>query len=308
MINRPIYEKQVDLLLKVLPLVIQESCFAIKGGTALNVFVRDLPRLSVDIDLTYLPLNPREQALTEIKKALNRIKGRVIKHIPNVFITENHTKPEKHINRLFIKTPHAQIKIEPNFIMRGSVFPIQTLSLCQSAKDYFKQDIKDAPILSFADLYAGKICAALNRQHPRDLFDIKLLLENEGITSDLLKATIVYLACDKRPMHELISPNIKQNQETLFENEFNGMVMSKLSYDELSTVLPNLITTLKKKFKEEEKEFLLSVARGEPLWDLLDLPHLSELPALRWRVENVKIMSDEKRVFTIHSLKEALEK
>lgn len=50
-----------------------DSCFALKGGTAINLFVRNLPRLSVDIDLAYLPMNNRQQALDEIDTALKTI-------------------------------------------------------------------------------------------------------------------------------------------------------------------------------------------------------------------------------------------
>ena len=53
------YRGQVALLIRALPLVAEEPAFALKGGTAINLFVRDLPRLSVDIDLTYLPVEDR---------------------------------------------------------------------------------------------------------------------------------------------------------------------------------------------------------------------------------------------------------
>ena len=53
---REVYRRQVQLLIRVLPSIAEEACFALKGGTAINLFVRDMPRLSVDIDLTYLPV------------------------------------------------------------------------------------------------------------------------------------------------------------------------------------------------------------------------------------------------------------
>lgn len=65
-----IYRKQVQLLVRVLPLVDTEKCFALKGGTAINLFYRILPRLSVDIDLLYIPMDDRETALINIKAAL----------------------------------------------------------------------------------------------------------------------------------------------------------------------------------------------------------------------------------------------
>jgi predicted nucleotidyltransferase component of viral defense system len=57
------YRKQVQLLVRVLPLVDVETCFALKGGTAINLFYRELPRLSVDIDLLYIPRDDRDTAL-----------------------------------------------------------------------------------------------------------------------------------------------------------------------------------------------------------------------------------------------------
>ena len=67
------YVKQVRLLLSVLPDMAREPVFALKGGTAINLFYRDMPRLSVDIDLTYLPVADRQSSLEGIDDALDRI-------------------------------------------------------------------------------------------------------------------------------------------------------------------------------------------------------------------------------------------
>lgn len=66
------YYKQVSLLIKMLPVVATEPVFALKGGTAINLFIRNFPRLSVDIDLAYLPLEPRDEALANVRAALKR--------------------------------------------------------------------------------------------------------------------------------------------------------------------------------------------------------------------------------------------
>lgn len=68
------YRQQVALLLRVLPFVEEERAFALKGGTAINLFVRDMPRLSVDIDLTWLPVEDRATSLAAINAAMLRIK------------------------------------------------------------------------------------------------------------------------------------------------------------------------------------------------------------------------------------------
>ncbi len=78
-----IYFKQALLLVQMLPVVAKESCFALKGGTAINLFVRELPRLSVDIDLVYLPIEPRNESLSNMQFSLERI-SRDINQLPNI--------------------------------------------------------------------------------------------------------------------------------------------------------------------------------------------------------------------------------
>ena len=66
------YVAQVRLLLSVLPDIAREPVFALKGGTAINLFYRDMPRLSVDIDLTYLPVADRQSSLEDMDVTFNR--------------------------------------------------------------------------------------------------------------------------------------------------------------------------------------------------------------------------------------------
>ena len=79
--NSPYY-RRVELVMLVLPLVAQESCFAFKVGTAINLFARDLPRLSVDIDLTYLPLDERSTAIPAMEEALECISATIERVLP----------------------------------------------------------------------------------------------------------------------------------------------------------------------------------------------------------------------------------
>ena len=83
-----VFFKQAELLLRVLPLIQTESVFALKGGTAINFFVRDLPRISVDIDLVYLPVNDRETALGQMSDVLNRISEMIERRIPGTQIVQ----------------------------------------------------------------------------------------------------------------------------------------------------------------------------------------------------------------------------
>ena len=194
----PTYKAQVDLLLQVLPYVAKEKNFALKGGTAINLFVREMPRLSVDIDLTYLPINSREESLKDIQQGLNRIKADIEKNLPDVKV---HTVP---LNggtdvKLNVQGKNAQIKIEVNTITRGNVFPTELMTVVDSVQDEFDK-FAAINVVSMAELYGGKICAAIDRQHPRDVFDVKLLIENEGITDEIWDGVKLGLISHYKPI------------------------------------------------------------------------------------------------------------
>ncbi|OGO94857.1 MAG: hypothetical protein A3F10_05465 [Coxiella sp. RIFCSPHIGHO2_12_FULL_42_15] len=300
------YEKQVALLLDALPFIAKESCFAVKGGTAINLFLRDMPRLSVDIDLTYLPLESREITLTHLAAALNKIALNIEQHLPNAAVIKHFTVRDRRLTKLFVTQQNVQIVVEPNEILRGSVFsPVKT-DLCNQAKNRFERNLVDIKVLSTADLYAGKICAALDRQHARDLFDIKLLFENEGITDQIRQAFIIYLASSPRPMHELLQPNLIDIRST-FEKEFSGMTLTPTSHEELSAAREKLIETISSQLTHSERRFLLSVKQGEPQWDLLNIPGIENLPALQWKVMNVKKLPENKKKELIQKLENVLQ-
>src|ERR1700678_2646584 len=103
------YKRQVALLLNVLPEVAKENCFALHGGTAINLFVRDMPRLSIDIDLTYLPIEERASSLQHIGEALERIKERIGKVVPGARVQH-----KKDVCKLTIASREAEIKLEVN--------------------------------------------------------------------------------------------------------------------------------------------------------------------------------------------------
>ena len=177
------YKNQVELLLDVLPFIQEHSCFALKGGTAINLFHRDMPRLSVDIDLTYLPIESRDVFLKNLTQAMQDLSDKMRANGLQV-----ETKcSDRHIIKLLVSDHRATIKVEPNTVLRGSIFDPEIKELAEAAQAAFLQTQK-VKTVSIADLYGGKICAALDRQHPRDLFDIKLLLENEGITAPIQQA------------------------------------------------------------------------------------------------------------------------
>jgi predicted nucleotidyltransferase component of viral defense system len=127
--------KQAELMLKTIPHVAAETCFALKGGTAINLFVRDMPRLSVDIDLTYLPVDePRETALKRSSEALDRIAAAIKKAIPGARVQGSRSREPERVIRLIVSTGPTRIKIEPNEVIRGSLFPTEERELSRRAR------------------------------------------------------------------------------------------------------------------------------------------------------------------------------
>src|SRR5215469_13577908 len=179
------YRKQVALLVKIVPLVAKEAVFALKGGTAINLFLRNMPRLSVDIDLTYLPVKDRAHSLQEIDAAMRRIAKEIQRGIQGAKVSASVPKDEKAITKLIVRVDGAQIKVEVTPVLRGCVFEPTVRSVSDRVEAEF--GFAEMQIVSVADLYAGKIVAALDRQHPRDLYDVRDLLHHEGIDDKLRK-------------------------------------------------------------------------------------------------------------------------
>ncbi len=301
--NSP-YFKQAQLMLRVIPHVAAETCFALKGGTAINLFLRDMPRLSVDIDLTYLPLEPRPIAVRNIGAALARIASAICATVPGTTVQESRSRGATPIAKLFVRTAEATIKIEPNHVLRGAVFPTQERDLSEAAEVLFELSVT-ARTLSVADLYGGKLCAALDRQHPRDLFDVKLLLEDQGITNDIRQAFVIYLASHDRPMHELLNPRRKDVRQ-LYANEFVGMVTSPVAYDALLETREKMLGLLQQTLTEKEKRFLLSLKTGQPEWALMAIDGIDKLPAIQWKWMNIQRMSTHKRAEALEKLQTVL--
>ncbi len=281
-------------MLRVLPIVNREACFALKGGTAINFFVRDMPRLSVDIDLTYLPLQDRETSLAGISTALANIKKGIQKALPQARVQEAAARGgNPRISKLVVTQDGVQVKIEPNEVLRGTVYGISDLKTSKAVEKLFETSVT-VRCVSSADLYGGKLCAMLDRQHPRDMFDVKELMENGGITPEIRKAFVVYLAGHSRPMDELLSPNLK-DMETVFEREFIGMTTVPVPYKELAAARKKCVANLQSDLDKKERAFLLSIMNAAPAWDLLGIPSLDRLPALQWKIQNVLKMTPKKR-------------
>lgn len=163
----------------------------------------------------------------------------------------------------------------------------------------------DIQISSLPDLYGGKIAAALDRQHPRDLFDVKLLLENEGISKDIMTGFLVYLMCHKRPPHEILKPTL-QDQSALFNSDFKGMTNLDFDYADFVKTREVLIEKINNSLSRGDKKFLLLFFDGKPDWNLFRESQAKELPAIKWKLINLNKLDSTKKSAQIESLKAIL--
>ncbi len=299
------FSNQVRLLVSVLPFVAKEKCFALKGGTAINLFIRDMPRLSVDIDLAYLPIQDRETSLNEIDAAMKRIKTQIVSVFSGAEVSESLLHSTDKCIRLTIKHNGTQIKIEVTPVLRGSINPPIVKSISPNTEAEY--GTVSMQLLSFEDLYGGKICAALDRQHPRDLFDVHCLLQNEGISEALKNTFIVYLLSHPRPIAELLAPRMK-NIEALYEKEFVGMTMETVSLETLLQARLDLVKKIHEQLSDDDKDFILSVKSGTPKWEQFAYPEAKNLPAVKWKLHNLSKMSKEKRKTASIKLEKILNK
>ena len=279
---KELYRNQVSLLINVLPEVAKEGCFALHGGTAINLFAREMPRLSVDIDLTYVPLEDRNASLENIGEALARIKERLEKIIPEVQIELN-----RKTSKLQIAQKGAQIKLEVNQTNRGALGDLLEMELCELAQEEFEAFCV-MPVVSMGQLYGGKVCAALDRQHPRDLFDVKYLLDNEGFTDEVKEGFLLFLLCSNRPIHVLLNPNLLDQRRAMV-NQFEGMTDEAFTYEDYQVTRSRLIETIQSSLTETDKAFLLSIKSLNPDWSIYDF---SQFPGVQWKLQNLQLLKE----------------
>ena len=279
----PTYVQTVNLLLDIAPTVFQTPRFAMKGGTALNLFVQDLPRLSVDIDVVFINHRAdRDTALQEIAQELHRIEAEIAAMGYETRTRKVHGGDEV---KLDIFSAEAEVKVEVNFVFRGTVLPVQARSLSEKTQALFSKNIQ-IPVLSPSELYGSKLVAAMDRQHPRDFFDVLKMYESHGLTQEILDCFVVYLAGHNRPVHEVLFSNLQPMEET-FKNEFVGMTSEPINLDDLLNTQKRLMTELPQALTPNHRNFLLSLVQATPDWSLVPFNHFQEMPALNWKLQNL---------------------
>ncbi len=282
-----IYKSQVSTLLDILPFALKDTRLALKGGTAINLFHQDMPRLSVDIDLCYLDIENRQTTFKNLHSILSRIKIDLESHL-NAKVIATHALDGKKESKLIVKINGIDIKIEPNYTLRGSLFDPRYLEISEATKKEFNKSAK-VKCLSVADAYGGKLCAALDRQHPRDLFDVKLLIEKIGITQDIKNSFLFYLISHNRPLNELLNPN-KKDITNEYENEFTDMTLKNIDLEDLLIIRESLPEKIINCFSEEDRNFLLSFVQNQPEWNFFKFSKVKDYPSVLWKLHNQRLL------------------
>ncbi len=286
---RETYRRQVELLVRTLPFIARQEVFALKGGTAINLFYRDMPRLSVDIDLVYLPIEDRETTLKGIDRSLETVREDLQRGLRGV-VVQRIAGGGNNDTRVLVRQGSTEIKIETSPVARGTVHQPELRRVSASVEDAF--GFAEMLVVSFEDLFGGKLHAAVDRQHPRDLFDVKLLYENEGLTDALFRTFLVYVASSGRPPHELIRPSLAKIEEA-FVKEFEGMTLAPVDLEELVGARAHLLADLLAKLDDNAMRFLLSLHDGEPDFEAIGLPQAIHLPAVRWKLLNLAKLKEQ---------------
>jgi Nucleotidyl transferase AbiEii toxin, Type IV TA system len=258
--------------------------------TASNLFLRDMPRLSVDLDLVFTDYAlTRPAALTRINNAIRASTSRLRARGFTVFVPTAVAEGE---TTLMARQGAIEVKVEINTVLRGAVHPERRCNMVPAAREALLADL-EIPILAPEDVYGGKLVAAFDRQHPRDLFDVMELFAHGGITLSTRRAFIVYLSSHHRPVHEVLFPSLEDIRMD-YERNFQGMTSEEVDLRVLLNTRDRMIAEIHAHLDPSERQFLLSLVAGEPDWGLLGIAHLRELPAIRWKLQNLERLRRER--------------
>ena len=281
-INTAVYAQKVELLLRLMPIIMEEGVFAVHGGTAINLFLKNLPRYSVDIDLTYIPLADRSASIEDINTHLKSISEKAKKAFKGMHVVPNYSTC-----KLLCEYRGKQVKVEVNQTKRGIVggdVIVQPLS--DKAQEEFGLYC-EAHIVPLTQLYGGKIAAALSRQHPRDLFDVKYM---DVPIAACREGLIFCLLGSDRPIHESFSPSLI-DQKAAMANQFDGMTDIPCTYEESEQTRSKLIEDVNLLTTNDDKRFLVSFEKGNPQWAGYEFEYFKEFPSVKWKLMNLAKLS-----------------
>jgi hypothetical protein len=265
-----------------------------------------MPRLSVDLDLVFVDhRGGREAALRSIADSLSSACGMLRRLGIEAELVDSKSGEE---SKMFIRRGPGLVKVEANHVFRGTVLPVEQRLIVPVARDLFATGLS-LPTLAVAELYGSKLVAAMDRQHPRDLFDVHGLYASDGLTREVGDGFVCYLAGHSRPVHEVLFAR-PLDITAAFTNEFAGMAREPVTLEELLAVRERLRAELPVALSPEHRRFLVSLVEAEPDWTAAPCPHLSEMPAIQWKLQNLrKLRRSNPRKFADQSqeLKERLE-
>jgi len=301
---KDIYKKQVALLIDILTEIAKENDFALHGGTAINLFHLNMPRLSVDIDLTFVPFSDsRTEDLNKIRQSLENVKSNIQIRFPNIrFEDEKRAREEL---KLLCTRNNSTIKIEVNQINRGLIGEACTKLLCSRAEEEFDK-FCEIKTVSVGQLWGGKLNAALERQHPRDIFDIKSMLNTVGFTEEIKQGFLFFLLCGKRPINEILNPHFR-DQRVIFDSQFSGITNEEFTYEEFENIRRQLAGIIHNTLTDRNKLFLLSFTNGTPNWTDFDY---SNYPAIKWKLLNInklKVTNPTKHIESVEKMEKLFE-
>lgn len=283
------YRKQVELLIRIMPSVYRIKEFAVHGGTAINLFHKNMPRYSVDIDLTFIPIENRDISLRTINARLEDVKRNLERTIPGIVVI-----PKPKVWKLLCSLGDATVKIEVNGTKRGIIGETVDMPLCERARREFNMGCK-ARTVSFSQLYGGKITAALSRQHPRDLFDCKYM--DIASFDEVKDGFMLCLLGSDKPIIESLEPHEIDQTEAL-EKQFEGMSDVPFSYEDYRQARIGLIKMIQEGLTEQDQKFLVSFESGAPQWELCSAGDLPAYPSVQWKLLNIqKLKSSNPKKF-----------
>jgi len=285
MIDRAFVET-TDLLVQLVPRVFTSERLALKGGTAINLYLDEAPRLSVDLDLVFTQIGlPRDVALGMINDEMRRIAAELASDGLDV---SSAVAAELGETGLLASNGRVQVKVETNMVFGGTLLPATIMNLSPGAQQWLAREAP-ARVLNPAEVYAGKFMAALDRQHPRDLYDVWRLYQRGPIDPQIISAFVIYLCGHNRPPHEVLD-----SPERLLVEDYTrslvGMIRGEIpSLDALVASRAQLRTDILNGLQPSDRAFLVEFFAGDPDWSLLAFPHASDLPALQWKQRNLEI-------------------
>jgi len=271
----------------------------LKGGTALNLFVFDVPRLSVDIDLNYVGAADRATMLEErpkIEQAIQAVCGRLsiqIKRSPS-----DHAGGKWRLSYTTVTGRSGSLELDVNFMLRTPLWD-HTLSSSRTVGPFA---VSDVPVLDVHELAAGKLAALFGRTASRDLFDARELLARGELDRTRLRlGFVVYGGISRRDWREVSLDDVQTSVEDV-DRRLIPMLRADIAppRDQISTWTQKLVAdcqdllTAVLPLGDLERQFLDALNdHGEIIPELLtDDTHLQDLirahPGLLWKALNVK--------------------